>query len=85
MTAIITSIVKNPSTVKAATAVGKGAVQVAGYAAKTAIAIIGFNVGCAAVGAADKGISKLKKKLAERKFARKLRKMHQPESIDQSL
>ena len=81
MTAIITSIVKNPSTVKAATAVGKGAVQVAGYAAKTAIALIGVNVGFAAVGAAHKGVSKLKKKLAERK----LRKMHQPESINQSL
>lgn len=81
MTAIITSIVKNPSTRKAATVVGKGAVQVAGYAAKTAVAIIGVNAGFAAVGAAQKGINKLKKKLADRK----LRKMHQPESIDQSL
>jgi NADPH-dependent curcumin reductase CurA len=77
MTAIITSIVKNPSTVKAATAVGKAAVQVAGCAAKTVIVLAGFNLGCATVTAAEKGINKLKKKLAERK----LRKMHQPESI----
>ena len=77
MTAIITSIVKNPSTVKAAAAVGKGAVLVAGCAARTALVLVGVNVGFAAVTAADKGINKLKKKLAEHK----LRKMHQPESI----
>jgi hypothetical protein len=79
MTAIITSIVKNPSTRKVAAVVGKSALTAATYAGRTAIALVGVNAGFIMVGAASKGIDKLKQKIR----AARQKKMHQPESINQ--
>lgn len=64
---VVTSIAKNPSAQKVVSAAGKAAITGAKYAATTAVAYIGVNVGLAAGGATLKGIDKLRQKMAERK------------------